>query len=70
MTRCPKCESNETLKIKFYTSYGLEVIPAVQSRKLFPKSSKIFARACVKCGHIFDLTLENPEKLAPFVTVD
>lgn len=70
MIRCPKCESGETLKIKFYTSYGLEAAPAAQSKKLFPKTSKIFARACVKCGHIFDLTLETPEKFAPFVTAE
>lgn len=67
MLRCPKCESGNTLKIRFYTSSGLYAVADAQ-KKLFPKTSKLYAYACTKCGHIFDLTLENPEVLAPFVT--
>ena len=70
MIRCPKCESNQTVNIKLYSNYGVYAIPAMQSKKLFPKTSNVFARACVKCGNIFDLTLEKPEKFVPFVTVD
>lgn len=70
MLRCPKCERGNTLKIRLYTSYGLYAVADVQKKKMFPKTSKMYAYACTKCGHIFDLTLENPEVLAPFVTLE
>lgn len=70
MTRCPKCESGNTLKVELASYGGVYAFPEVQSKKVFPKTSKVYAYACTKCGHIFDLTLESPEKFAPFVTVD
>lgn len=70
MTRCPKCESGETLNVKFIGHSGVIAYPEVQRNKLFFKYSGIHARACAKCGQIFDFTLDNPEKLAPFVTLD
>ncbi|MDE6441847.1 MAG: DUF2652 domain-containing protein [Clostridia bacterium] len=70
MTRCPKCESSETLNVKFVGHSGIVAYPEVQRNKLFPKCSGIHARACAKCGHIFDFTLDKPENFTPFVTLD
>lgn len=66
--RCPKCNSANTLEI-FFSAYGNNKLFAgakVQSKKLIPKVSRVNAQACVSCGNIFDLKLENPETLAPF----
>ena len=70
MTRCPKCESSETLDIRLVSQSGIIAIPVIQEKKMLPKYSKITARACTKCGLIFNFKLDQPEKLAPFVTLD
>lgn len=68
--RCPKCESANTLEILLLGSGNwVCAVPAVQEKKLLPKTSKIKAAACTKCGHIFDFKLTEPEKFAPFVGV-
>lgn len=65
--RCPKCNSANTLEI-FFSAYSNKLLASakVQSKKLIPKVSRVNAQACVSCGNIFDLKLENPETLAPF----
>ncbi len=70
MARCPKCESANVVKIAFRDYNGLFAIPYIQRKKMLPKHSGISALACVKCGNIFELTLEEPEKLAPFVGIE
>lgn len=66
--RCPKCNGASTLEIilKDSGNYPVIAVPEVQRKKLLAKYSHIKAKACVSCGNIFDLTLEEPEKLAPF----
>lgn len=68
--RCPKCESANALEILLSGS-GNRVcaVPAIQEKKLLPKTSKIWAAACTKCGLIFDFKLTDPEKFAPFAGV-
>lgn len=70
MVRCPECDSSQTLDICFFTSGGYAAVPYVQRNKMIPKHSGIKARACTKCGKIFDFRLEKPENLAPFAGVD
>ena len=66
MAKCPQCESSNVAKIAFRDYSAVYAVPFLQRKKILPKHSKIFAYACVKCGHIFGLTLEKPEKFAPF----
>lgn len=70
MQRCPKCDSGETLNIRFMGHDGVVAYAEVQQKKILPKYSKIRARACAKCGYIFNFTLINPENLAQFVTLE
>lgn len=66
--RCPQCNSAETLDIGLISlrGDGIAAIPEAHRKKVFPTYTRVKAKACVSCGHIFDLSLEKPEKLAPF----
>lgn len=70
MVRCEKCGSANTVEICFKICYqagnDFAAVPVAQKKKVFPKNSSVGAVACTDCGAIFELRLEEPEKLRPF----
>ena len=57
--KCEKCGSYYVKKGKLLEEYGLRFLPYEQNNKIFLKSSNVTAYACLDCGAIFNLEIEN-----------
>lgn len=61
--KCPRCGSEELMKGKLESAYGVAFIPEGQ-KGIVKKSSYVTALACKKCGAVFGLELaDDPIKL-------
>ncbi|WP_026478307.1 PF20097 family protein [Alkaliphilus transvaalensis] len=61
--KCNKCGKENIVKGNLQHSGSVLFVPQDQKGLYVKKASGIIAHACKDCGCVFDLTLENPEKI-------
>lgn len=64
--KCEKCGSENVIKGKLSTGLGGLVFATEKEQKKLPltkKYSTLTAYACMDCGYVFNITLNNPENI-------